>query len=69
MPGENYRVTGATLADLVAQVNFVLGQIADRLDELEGVRGTTEVVSEGVVIDDGTVEINDADGEKIHSLE
>lgn len=41
--------------DLINQINFFLNRIADRLDQLEGIRGTT-TIQDGVTIEtDGAI--------------
>jgi hypothetical protein len=42
---DNYRVTGATVAELVTSLNFLLQRMADRMDRMEGIRGTANIES------------------------
>lgn len=42
---ENLQVTGNDLAEIKRSLNFQLQRVADRLDKLEGVRGTSTVLS------------------------
>jgi hypothetical protein len=43
---DNYRVTGNTTTEIVASMNFLLQRIADRLDRMEGIRGTASIESD-----------------------
>ena len=64
---DNYIVTGKTMEEMQANLNFILQRIADRLDQLEGLRGKPTLSTEGVGVDgDITVTV---DGETIHSFE
>jgi len=41
--------------DLINQINFILNQISNRIDQLEGIRGTT-TIQDGVTIkSDGAI--------------
>src|SRR3972149_10778368 len=42
---EGYRISGNTVQELKISLNFFLQSIADRLDKIEGVRGTSTVES------------------------
>jgi hypothetical protein len=48
---EQYRLTPSDLPQLVNQLNFILSRIQDRLDQIEGVRGTS-TIAESLVIGD-----------------
>ena len=63
-----YQIDGNTLGEVVTQLNFLLQQIADRLDKLEGIRGKTDFVGSGLEIT-GEVIVQDSDEETIHSME
>lgn len=63
----NYLVNGSTIDEVINALNIHLSSIADRLDKIEAIRGTPSFSAEGVTAED--VIVNDADGEKIHSLE
>ena len=68
-----YRVLGvSSLEDLVTQLNSILGQIANRLDQIEGYRGTPtfKAVIEGVGANliGGSLNVRDADGVLIHGF-
>ena len=58
---ENYQLSANSVYELVAQLNFILQRISDRLDKIEGLRGESEV--------EQVLKVNDADGNNIHSLE
>ena len=70
---DSYVITGSTVADIVRELNFTLGRIADRLDRLEGIRGTAEIDGDlettGDVSVGGDITVKDEDGETLHSLE
>lgn len=40
---EIYQLQGADLAEIIQHINFILSRMADRLDKLEGIRGTSEI--------------------------
>jgi hypothetical protein len=61
---DNYQVTGNTVPELVNSLNFLLQRIADRLDKLEGIRGSTDGISTA-----GDLTVLDEDENTIHSLE
>ena len=42
---EGYRISGNTLEELKLNINFFLQSIANRLDKIEGIRGTSTVES------------------------
>lgn len=60
---DSYLLTASTLPELVTQLNFYLARIADRLDKLEGIRGSTDIAT------GGDVTVTDDSDEVIHSLE
>lgn len=37
---DSYRVTGRTVEELQRELNFLLQRMADRMDKIEGIRGT-----------------------------
>src|SRR2546421_9022384 len=43
---DNYQVNGATVPDLTRNLNFLLQRIADRMDQIEGIRGTASIKSD-----------------------
>lgn len=65
---EFYRVSGNSIEDVIRTMNVALQRIADRLDKLEGIRGQTSFVGEGLDVD-GAVSISDEDDNVIHSME
>lgn len=65
---EQYTITGNSIEELKTTLNFILQRLADRLDKLEGIRGTTDFVGSGMTVT-GAVSVNDSDDELIHSME
>ena len=51
---EHYSVVGDDLASLVRELNFILSRLEDRLDQLEGRRGDSEIFQ--------NLKVYDADG-------
>lgn len=43
---DNYQITGATVEDLKRSLNFMLQRMADRMDKIEGIRGTASIESD-----------------------
>jgi len=43
---DNYQITGRTVEELVRNLNFLLQRLADRMDKLEGIRGTSSIESD-----------------------
>lgn len=43
---DSYRVTAQTASELTRELNFLLQRIADRLDKMEGIRGTASIESD-----------------------
>ena len=61
--GDHYRLTVADLQNpvlAVERLNFILSRLQDRVDQLEGVRGTATVRAPML--------IQDADGHTIHGF-
>ena len=42
---DSYLVTGSTPEEIKRNVNFLLQRLADRIDKLEGIRGTSSIES------------------------
>lgn len=68
------QLSANTVDQLRTELQFILQQMSDRIDKLEGVRGTPAFQSEatfnGDVIANGTdVIVKDSNGNKIHSME
>lgn len=40
---DNYQITGSTLDDVKRSLNFLLQRMADRMDKVEGIRGTPKM--------------------------
>lgn len=43
---DNYRVSGNTPQEIIQSLNFLLQRLADRIDKLEGIRGTASIESD-----------------------
>ena len=56
MAGNLYRIKGSDPADLGSEINGILQKISDRLDKIEGYRGSPEVWSKQVNKDDVVLE-------------
>jgi hypothetical protein len=52
---EHYSLTASTVPELVTQLNFILARIQDRLDKIEGVRGTSSITTAMQVTVDGNI--------------
>ena len=65
---ERYQAIGSTVDELRNSLNFALQRIGDRLDKLEGIRGKPDLLAVGLDVV-GDVEVKDADGKVIHSME
>lgn len=61
---ENLQVNATDLPGLIYQLNFLLQRIADRLDKLEGIRGTPDSL-----VTSGDISVLDEDDAQIHSME
>jgi hypothetical protein len=42
---DSYRITGRTVEELQRELNFLLQRMADRMDKIEGIRGTASIES------------------------
>ena len=47
---ENYQLRAQDLSSLLNELNFIFSRIADRLDKIEGIRGTSTIV-DGLTIE------------------
>ena len=43
---DNYQVNGTTVTEVTRNLNFLLQRMADRMDQIEGIRGTASVKSD-----------------------
>lgn len=43
---DSYRVTGTSADQVAREVNFLFQRIADRMDKIEGIRGTSSIESD-----------------------
>lgn len=43
---DNYQITGNSIPEIVTNLNFLLQRFADRMDKIEGLRGTAEINSD-----------------------
>lgn len=60
---DNYQVNGNTVDELRTSLNFLLQRIADRLDGIEGIRGSAELEHVKKLY------VRDKDDTLIHSME
>ena len=44
--GEHYTITANSIPEMVRSLNFTLARLADRMDKIEGVRGTSTIESD-----------------------
>ena len=51
---ETYIITASDVQSLVSQMNFFLARIADRLDQIEALRGKAQMRGELQIIDPDT---------------
>jgi len=63
-----YVVNGNTVEELRYELNTVLQRMTDRLDKMEGLRGTSSPTVDDIAVG-GAITVTDADDEVIHSLE
>ena len=43
---DNYQLTGRTVDELVRNLNFLLQRLSDRIDKIEGIRGSASIESD-----------------------
>jgi hypothetical protein len=43
---DNYQITGHSVDEVVRNLNFMLQRLADRMDKIEGIRGTSSIESD-----------------------
>lgn len=43
---DNYQVQGRTVEEVARNLNFILQRLADRMDKIEGIRGTASIESD-----------------------
>ena len=60
---ELYQVTATTIEGLVRELNFILQRQSDRLDKLEGIRGGSDITT------NGNITVTDSTDATLHSLE
>lgn len=42
---DSYRVSGRTADEITRELNFIFARLADRMDKIEGIRGTASIAS------------------------
>jgi hypothetical protein len=69
---DNYQVTGRTVEDLTRGLNFILQRFADRMDKMEGIRGTASIESDLEMNDNAVKEVgagaSDTDAARLGDL-
>ena len=54
---DNYSVSGNTVEELKRSLNFILQRFADRIDKMEGIRGTASIESDLEMNDNAVREV------------
>lgn len=54
---DNYQVTGTTVEEIKRSLNFILQRFADRIDKMEGIRGTASIESDLEMNDNAVREV------------
>ena len=69
----NVFLAANSIEQLKTELQFVLQQFADRIDKLEGIRGTPEIKGKAAFTADIDIKsdmfVKDSDGNIIHSME
>ena len=65
---DSYLLSARTVPELVRELNFTFQRIADRLDKIEGIRGSANIEND-LSLQGGPLYVYDADGNLIHSTE
>ena len=65
---DSYLLSARTVPELVRELNFTFQRIADRLDKIEGIRGSASIEND-LSLQGGPLYVYDADGNLIHSTE
>ena len=64
---DSYLLSARTVPELVRELNFTFQRIADRLDKIEGIRGSASIEND-LSITQGPLSVYDADNNLIHSF-
>lgn len=64
---DSYQIFANDFEQLKNELNFILQRIADRLDKMEGIRGTSSPTFEDVAVG-GDITVSDENDTVIHSL-
>lgn len=65
---DGYQIFANDLDGLKNELNFILRRMADRLDQMEGIRGTSSPAFNDVSVG-GDITVTDSNDTVIHSLE
>ena len=65
---DSYLLSARSVPELVRELNFTFQRIADRLDKIEGIRGSASIEND-LSLQGGPLYVYDADGNLIHSTE
>ena len=65
---DSYLLSARSVPELVRELNFTFQRIADRLDKIEGIRGSASIDND-LSLQGGPLYVYDADGNLIHSTE
>ena len=65
---DSYLLSARSVPELVRELNFTFQRIADRLDKIEGIRGSANIEND-LSLQGGPLYVYDADGNLIHSTE
>ena len=65
---DSYLLSARSVPELVRELNFIFQRVADRLDKIEGIRGSANIEND-LSLQGGPLYVYDADGNLIHSTE
>ena len=65
---DSYLLSARSVPELVRELNFTFQRIVDRLDKIEGIRGSANIEND-LSLQGGPLYVYDADGNLIHSTE
>jgi hypothetical protein len=64
---DSYLLSARSVPELVRELNFTFQRIADRLDKIEGIRGSASIDND-LSLQGGPLYVYDTDGNLIHSI-
>ncbi len=65
---DSYQLSANDFEQLKTELNFIFQRFADRLDQMEGIRGKSDPAFKDVTVG-GSITVTDDDDNVIHSLE